>query len=178
MENPRPEKVAIVEELDERLANSAAVVLTEYRGLKVSDLEALRRALGSAGGSFKVYKNTLVKFAARNAGLEGMVSQLEGPTALAFAETDVVEVAKVLKEFAKTNPALVIKGGVLGDSVISGAEALALADLPSREVLLAQLAGLMAAPMRNFAALLNALPQNFAYALSALVDKKNSEEAA
>ncbi len=178
MENPRPEKVAIVEELDERLANSAAVVLTEYRGLKVSELEALRRALGSAGGSFKIYKNTLVKFAARNAGLEGMVPHLDGPTALAFAETDAVEVAKVLKEFAKTNPALVIKGGVLGDSVISGAEALALADLPSREILLAQLAGLIAAPMRNFASLLNALPQNFAYALSALADKKKSEEAA
>ena len=178
MDNPRPEKVAIVEELNEKFASSPAVVLTEYRGLKVSELEALRRALAKAGGSFKVYKNTLVKFAADTAGLQSLAPLLEGPTALAFVESDVVEVAKVLREFGKANAALVVKGGVLGKSVVGGKEALSLADLPSREVLLAQFAGLLATPLRNMANLLNALPQNFAYALSALVDQKKGEEAA
>ncbi len=177
MENPRPAKVAIVEELNEKFAGASAVVLTEYRGLKVSELEKLRHALVQAGGSFKVYKNTLVKFATDNAGIDGVTPFLEGPTALAFVDSDVVAVAKVLRDFAKANPSLVIKAGILGESVISAADTVALADLPSREVLLSQLAGLIAAPMRNFASLLNALPQNFAYALSALVEKK-SEEAA
>lgn len=177
MDNPRPEKVAIVEELNAKFASSSAVVLTEYRGLKVADIEKLRHALVQSGGSFKVYKNTLVKFATDNAGINGVSSYLEGPTALAFVDSDVVEVAKVLRDFSKANPSLVIKAGILGESVISAADTVALAELPSREVLLSQLAGLMAAPMRNFASLLNALPQNFAYALSALVEKK-SEEAA
>ena len=177
MENPRPEKVAIVEELNAKFASSSAVVLTEYRGLKVSDLEKLRQTLVQAGGSFKVYKNTLVKFAASNAGLVGIDPFLEGPTALAFVSADVVDVAKVLKDFSKANPSLVIKAGVLGNKVISGEDALALADLPSREVLLSQFAGLLASPLVSFASLLKAVPQNFAYALSALVDKKNEEAA-
>ncbi len=177
MDNPRPEKVAIVEELNAKFASSSAVLLTEYRGLKVADIEKLRHALVQAGGSFKVYKNTLVKFAADNAGINGVSSYLEGPTALAFVDSDVVEVAKVLRDFSKANPSLVIKAGILGESVISAADTAALAELPSRDILLSQFAGLLAAPMRNFASLLNALPQNFAYALSALVDKK-SEEAA
>ncbi|KJF18596.1 MULTISPECIES: 50S ribosomal protein L10 [Acidithrix] len=177
MDNPRPDKVAIVEELNQKFASSAAVVVAEYRGLKVSDLEALRRSLALAGGSFKVYKNTLVKRSADAAGLEGLAAYLDGPTALAFVETDVVEVAKVLKEFTKTHPLLVVKAGVLGNSVIDAKGALALAELPSREALLGQLAGVMAAPMRDFASVLKALPQNFAYALSALVDKQTEEAA-
>lgn len=177
MENPRPNKVAIVDELNKKFASSSAVVLTEYRGLKVSDLEKLRTQLASAGGSFKIYKNTLVKRAAEATGVSGVVVFLEGPTALTFVDSDVVEVAKVLKEFSKTNPNLIIKAGLLGSSVISAKDALALAELPSREALLAQLAGLIAAPMRNFASLLNAVPQNFAYALSALIEKENDKAA-
>ena len=177
MENPRPGKVAIVEELTERFNASAAVILTEYRGLKVSDLENLRRQLKGVGGSFKVYKNTLIKIAAHEAGLEGLDGYLEGPTALAFVESDAVEVAKVVKDFAKANANLVVKAGFLGSSVIDGAGALALAELPSRDVLLGQIAGVMAAPMRDFAYVLKALPQNFAYALSALVDKRRDEAA-
>ncbi len=175
MENPRPGKVAIVEELTEKLSTSAAVMLTEYRGLKVSELEKLRTQLTSAGGSFKIYKNTLVRRATDARGMVGVAEFLEGPTALAFIDADVVEVAKVLKEFSKSNPNLVIKAGVLAGTVISAKDAVALADLPSREVLLSQLAGLIAAPMRNFASILNALPQNFAYALSALLEKKDQE---
>lgn len=176
MENPRPAKVAIIDELNAKLSSSAAVVLTEYRGLKVSELESLRTKLAQAGGSFKIYKNTLVKRATDASGLDEVGAFLKGPTALAFVDTDVVEVAKVLRDFSKSNPYLVIKAGVLGTSVISAKDAIALADLPSREVLLSQLAGLIAAPMRNFASLLNALPQNFAYALSALIEKKTSDE--
>ncbi|MDA8026196.1 MAG: 50S ribosomal protein L10 [Actinomycetota bacterium] len=177
MENPRPGKVAIVEELTERLNASAAVILTEYRGLKVSDLENLRRQLKGVGGSFKIYKNTLIRIAAHEVGLEGLDGYLEGPTALAFVESDAVEVAKIVKEFAKGHPSLIVKAGVLGTSVIDGAGALALAELPSRDVLLGQIAGVMAAPMRDFAYVLKALPQNFAYALSALVEKRGDEAA-
>jgi large subunit ribosomal protein L10 len=121
MENPRPEKVAVVEEVRDRLDGSSAALLTEYRGLDVGSISELRRALRAAGGDYKVYKNTLVRFAARDLGLE-IEDMLTGPTAIAFVTErpdgspgDAVDVAKALKDFAKTNPALVVKGGLLGD---------------------------------------------------------------
>jgi len=139
MENPRPEKVAVVDEVQERLTNASAALLTEYRGLDVSALGELRRALRQAGGDYKVYKNTLVRFAARNAGLE-LDELLTGPTAIAFVGVrpdgepgDAVLVAKALRDFARTNPALVVKGGVMADKALSAAEARALADVePAR----------------------------------------------
>jgi large subunit ribosomal protein L10 len=170
MENPRPEKVAVVEEVRAKLESADAAVLTEYRGLNVSDTAALRRALREAGGEYKIYKNTLVRFAARDLGLE-IDDLLTGPTAIAFIDGDPVAVAKALKEFAKTNPALVIKGGLIGDKALSEADVKALADVEPREVLLAKLAGAMAAPMQQFAGLLEALPRNFAYGLKALIDQ-------
>ncbi|MCU1378650.1 MAG: ribosomal protein [Acidimicrobiales bacterium] len=170
MENPRPEKVAVVDEVRAKLDSSDAAVLTEYRGLNVSATAELRRALRDAGGEFKVYKNTLVRIAARELGLE-IDALLTGPTAIAFIDGDPVNVAKALRDFAKTNPALVIKGGLLGDSVIDEKGVTALADLEPREVLLAKLAGALAAPMQQFAGLLEALPRNFAYGLKALIDQ-------
>src|SRR5437588_8322369 len=170
-ENPRPEKVAVVNEVKERLESSAAVLLTEYRGLKVSELAELRRALRTAGGDYKVYKNTLVRFAVRDLGLEGLEELLVGPTALAFVDGDAAAVAKALRDFSRTNPNLVLKGGMLGTKSLSADEARSLAELPSREVLLARFAGLLAAPMQQFAGLLQALPRNMAYGLQALVDK-------
>jgi len=170
MENPRPEKVAVVEEVRAKFEAADAAVLTEYRGLNVSATAELRRALRDAGGEYKIYKNTLVRFAARDLGLE-IEDLLTGPTAIAFIDGDPVAVAKALKEFAKTNPALVIKGGLLGEKTLSEADIKALADVEPREVLLAKLAGAMAAPMQQFAGLLEALPRNLAYGLKALIDQ-------
>ncbi len=175
MENPRPEKVAVVNEVRKRLSESDAVLLTEYRGIKVSEMAQLRAALRQAGGEYTVYKNTLVRFAARELGLD-LEDQLTGPTAIAFVPTggggDPVSVAKALREFAKGNPNLVIKGGVLGEKLLSAGDADALADVAPREELLARLAGLMAAPMQQFAGLLQAVPRSFAYGLAALIEQK------
>jgi large subunit ribosomal protein L10 len=178
MENPRPEKVAVVEEVRERLDSTSAALLTEYRGLDVAAISDLRRALREAGGDYKIYKNTLVRFAARDLGLE-LEELLIGPTAIAFITEkpdgtpgDAVDVAKALRDFARTNPSLVVKGGVLGTKPLTADEAKALADVEPREVLLAKLAGALAAPMVQFAGLLEALPRNFAYGLKALIDQQ------
>jgi large subunit ribosomal protein L10 len=174
MDNPRPEKVAVVDEVRQRFNDSDAVLLTEYRGINVGELATLRRALRDAGGEYKVYKNTLVRFAARDLGLD-LDDQLTGPTAIAFVPTggggDPVTVAKALRDFAKANPNLVVKGGVLGEKLLSADDAKALADVAPREELLARLAGLIAAPMVQFAGLLQAVPRDFAYGLAALIEK-------
>jgi large subunit ribosomal protein L10 len=168
---PRPEKVAVVDEVRGKLAGAGAAILTEYRGLKVAELETLRRSLRQAGGEYKIYKNTLVRFATRDLGIEGLEALLVGPTAIAFADADVPAVAKALRDFSRINPLLVVKGGVMGSNILSARDAAALAEIPSREVLLAQLAGLIAAPLQQFAGLLQALPRNFAYGLKALIDQ-------
>ncbi len=170
MDNPRPEKVAVVEEVRGHFDEADAAILTEYRGLTVTEISNLRRALRPAGGEYKVYKNTLVRFAARDLGLD-IESMLEGPTAIAFVKGDAVTVAKALRDFAKTNPKLVVKGGLLGEKVLDAKDTAALADVAPREVLLARLAGGIAAPMVQFAGLLQALPRNFAYGLKALIDQ-------
>ncbi len=171
MENPRPEKVAVVGEVRGRLSSANAALLTEYRGLKVDELAQLRQAIRAAGGEYKIYKNTLVRLAVADLGLSDLDHLLTGPTAVAFVDGDAVMVAKALREFARAQPALVVKGGVLGTRVLSAADAGALADVAPREVVLAQLAGALAAPLRQFAGLLAAVPRNFAYGLSALVQK-------
>ncbi|MDQ1397787.1 MAG: large subunit ribosomal protein, partial [Acidimicrobiaceae bacterium] len=178
MDNPRPEKVAVVDEVRGRLSAASAAILTEYRGLKVKDLATLRRSLREAGGEYHVYKNTLVRFAARDLGLDSLDALLEGPTAITFIDGDAAAVAKALRDYARTNPNLVVKGGVLGDKVLSAADTTALADLPPREVLLARIAGGLAAPMQQMASLLATLPRNFAYALKALVEKGGADPGA
>lgn len=175
MGEPRPEKVAVVDEVRSRLSSSNGALLTEYRGLKVSELAALRRSLAEAGGDYKIYKNTLVRRAAAELGLAELDPLLVGPTAIAFVDGDAVSVAKSLRDFARGNPSLTIKGGVLGSSVLSAADAGALADVAPREVVLAQLAGALAAPLQKMAGLLQALPRNFAYGLSALVQQREKE---
>jgi large subunit ribosomal protein L10 len=171
---PRPEKVAVVEEVRGRFADASAAILTEYRGLKVKEISVLRRQLTAAGGEYKIYKNTLVRRAASEDGLDSILPLLEGPTAIAFIRDDVAAVAKVLRDFARTNPHLVVKGGLLGRDLLDTARTNALADLPSREVLLAQIAGALAAPLRQMAGLLKAVPQNFAYGLSALIEQRKA----
>ncbi len=175
MDNPRPEKVAVVDEVRQQFEQSDAAILTEYRGLKVKDLAGLRRSLRSNGGEYKIYKNTLVRLAAKESGLDALEEMLVGPTGITFIEGDAAAVAKVLRDYSRTNPLLLIKGGVLGEKIIGPQETAALAELPSREILLAQLAGAIAAPMQQFAALLKALPQNLAYGLAALRDQKAAE---
>lgn len=177
MENPRPEKVAVVDEVKDKFQTADAVIITEYRGLTVRDLQDLRTSLREAGGEYRVYKNTLVRRATTSLDLD-LDEQLLGPTALTFVGEkadgtpgDVVTVAKALKSFAKSNPLLVLKGGVLGDSLLDQAALSRLAEVAPREELLARLAGGMAAPMQNFASLLNAIPQKMAYALQALIEQ-------
>ena len=171
MENPRPAKVAVVNEVRDRLSSSDGAILTEYRGLNVTDLANLRRSLREAGGQYKNYKNTLVRFAVRELGLQDLEEMLLGPTAIAFVEGDAAAVAKSLRDFARGNPNLVIKGGVLGETILSAKDASALAELPSRDQLLAQLAGAMAAPLQQLAGLMAAIPRNFAYGIRALADQ-------
>ena len=171
MDNPRPEKVAVVDEVRAKLTAADAALLTEYRGLNVAATSALRRSLTDAGGEYKIYKNTLVRFAARDLGLE-LDEMLTGTTAIAFVAGDPVNVAKALRDFSKGNPALVVKGGLLGDKVLDADDVRALAEVEPREVLLARLAGAIAAPMQQFASLLQAVPRGFAYGLKALIEEK------
>jgi len=175
---PRADKVAIVEEITAKLNDSVAVFVSEYRGMSVGQLADLRSPLRDAGAEHKVYKNTLARIAATDAGFESLNEYLLGPTALTFVTGDSVAAAKALLDQSKANPLLVIKGGVLGDAPMTADDVKALASLPSREVLLAQLAGALQAPLVKTAGLLQSLPRNFAYGLSALIDQKAAAEAA
>src|SRR4051812_6291247 len=136
----RPDKAAAVAELTEHFRGSSAAVLTEYRGLTVAQLKELRRSLGE-GATYAVVKNTLTKIAAREAGVQGLEDLLNGPSAIAFVKGDPVDAAKGLRNFTRANPLLVIKGGVLEGKPLTAAEINRLADLESREVLLARAAG-------------------------------------
>jgi len=173
-ENPRAEKVAVVDEVAAKLSSADAVIITEYRGLKVGQLAGLRRQLRDAGGEYKVFKNTLAKLGAKKAGVEGLDEMLLGPSGITFVNGDVAAVAKALRDAAKANPLLVIKGGSMGGKVLSTKDVEALAELPSREVLLAMFAGALQAPLVKTAGLLQALPRNFAYGLKALIDQKEA----
>jgi large subunit ribosomal protein L10 len=170
------EKVAAVAELTERFKDSSGAVLTEYRGLTVAQLAELRRSLGDHA-TFAVVKNTLTKIAVNEAGLgDELSSLLAGPSAIAFVDGDVVEAAKGLRDFAKANPLLVIKGGVLDGKAMTPAEITKLADLEPREVLLAKLAGAMKASLAGAAATFNALPVQMAQLAEALRVKRAAAE--
>ena len=177
MSTVRSEKEAVVAEIREKLQASDAAILTEYRGLTVTELATLRTSLRGVGAEYRVYKNTLARFAAREAGAEGLDEMLKGPCALTFVQGDVAAVAKTLKEFSKTQPLLVIRGGVVSNKAVTSKDIETLADLPSREVMLSQLAGLIKAPLVKTAGLLQALPRNTAYGLKALIDQKENEAA-
>ncbi len=172
MDNPRAEKVAVVAEVRAKLAGAQAALLADYRGLTVKDLSALRDSLAGAGATVGIYKNTLVRFAARELGIDALGPLLTGPTAITFVEGDAAAAAKALRDFSRANPLLIVKGGLLGDKVVDAAGAKALADLPSREVLLSQIAGLLQAPLQQMANLLEAVPRSFAYGLMALIDAR------
>ena len=174
----REDKVSAVAELTDRFQSSEGAVLTEYRGLTVSQLAELRGNLGGSA-TFTVVKNTLTKIAATEAGVASEIeSLLSGPSAIAFVQGDVVEAAKGLRDFSRTNPLLVIKGGVLDGKAISPADIERLADLEPREVLLAKLAGDMKASMAKAAAVFNALPVQMAQLAEALRAKLEAEGGA
>ncbi|HEY1829860.1 MAG TPA: 50S ribosomal protein L10 [Acidimicrobiales bacterium] len=168
------EKVAIVDEVQTRLRASVASIVSEYRGLSVAELKDLRIALANAGGDYRVFKNTLVRRAITDSEYQPLAEYLEGPTALTFVEGDVSAVAKALRDFSRANPLLVIKGGLADGSLLSSSELNALAELPPRDVLLARIAGALAAPLQQMAGLLQALPRNLAYGLSALIDQREA----
>jgi large subunit ribosomal protein L10 len=174
----RPEKVAVVEQITAKLRDSNAVFVTEYRGMSVGQMADLRAALRPNDAEHKVYKNSLAKLAVREAGVDGLDDLLVGPTALTFVQGDIAAAAKALRDVARTNPLLVLKGGVLGESVLSADDVKALADLPSRDELLAKLAGGLQAPLVKTAGLLQALPRNFAYGLSALIEQRSESDTA
>jgi large subunit ribosomal protein L10 len=172
--SPNPEKISAVAEITEHFTNSSAAVITEYRGLTVKQVTDLRRSLGK-GTTYAVVKNTLTKRAAADAGVAIDDSLLVGPTAIAFVTGDPVEAAKGLRDFAKTNPLLVIKGGVLDGKTLSPAEINKIADLESREVLLAKLAGAIKALPARAAALFQAPLTQMARLAKALEEKKPAE---
>ena len=178
MDNPRADKVAVVNEVRDRMEAADGALLTEYRGLTVTELAELRRELAAAGGDYKVYKNTLVRLAVAGTPGAGVSDLLTGPTAIAFVQGDVSAVAKALRDFARTNPHLIVKGGVVGSSIMTAADIEVLAELPSREALLAQFAGALSAPLQQLAGLIQALPRNLAYGISALIDQKRAEGGA
>jgi large subunit ribosomal protein L10 len=168
----RPEKVAVVEEIRTKLDEADAAVLTEYRGLSVHDLADLRASLRPTGTQYKVFKNTLARRAIEGRGLDEITDLFEGPVAIAFVHGDAAAAAKALREFGRNHDALVLKGGLLGERVITPNEIEALAELPSREVILTQIAGLFQQPLTRAAGLFQAFTRNFAYGVQALIDQR------
>lgn len=174
-------KAAVIADIKARLDGADAAVLTEYRGLTVTDIANLRAALRPAATDYKIFKNTLARRAAIDAGLDELVETLEGPVAIAFVRKDggdPVTAAKALRDFAKANPNLIVKGGILGPRVLSVADIDALADVPPRDVILARLAGGFQAPLVKAAGLFQAFTRNFAYGLKAYIDTRPEEAVA
>jgi large subunit ribosomal protein L10 len=170
----RPEKAAAVAEIAEAFRGSSAAVLTEYRGLSVKQISDLRVALG-ADTTYSVVKNTLTKIAAADAGVTGIDALLEGPTAVAFIQGEPVQAAKALRDFAKANPVLIVKGGVMDGRTISAEEIAKLASLESREVLLGKMAGALLASLTNAARLFNAPLAQAARVVGALQAKAEAD---
>ena len=173
----RPDKAAAVAELTDLFRESNAAVLTEYRGLTVAQLKQLRRAL-SGNATYAVVKNTLTSIAAKQAGVDVSDAHLAGPSAIAFVTGDPVEAAKGLRDFAKANPALIIKGGVLEGRALTAADVTKLADLDSREVLLAKTAGVLKAKLFQAAYLFTAPASQAVRTIEALREKQASGETA
>jgi large subunit ribosomal protein L10 len=171
-------KVEVVDEVKTRMSAATASIVSEYRGLTVAELADLRHALAAVGGDYKIFKNTLVRRAIDGGEYQPLGEYLSGPSALTFVQGDISAVAKALRDFSRANPHLVIKGGLADGSLLSTSDLAALADLPPREVLLARLAGALAAPMTQMAGLLKALPQNLAYGISALIEQQGGVDEA
>lgn len=173
---PRPEKVQAVAEIKEQIEGARAVYLTEFRGLTVSQLQTLRRALRETGADYKVVKMTLAKRAADELGIEGISEHLAGPTALTFAHDDAVATAKALKDASKENENLVLKAGIMSGDILLPEQVSKLAEIEPREVLLAKIASGAKAPLFKAAGMFAAFNRNAANMFSQLLDKKESGE--
>jgi len=174
MNAQRTHKVEVVDEVKTRVSAASASIVSEYRGLTTAELAELRTSLAAAGGDYRIFKNTLVRIAIDGGEYQPLAEYLNGPSALTFVQGDISAVAKALRDFSRNNPLLVIKGGLADGSLLSPSDLAALADLPPRDVLLARLAGALAAPMQQMAGLLQALPRNMAYGLSALIEQRQA----
>ena len=172
----KPTKVETVSEIADKFRNSSAAVITEYSGLTVSQITTLRRSLGT-GATYRVAKNTLVKRAAADAGVQGLEELFVGPTAIAFVTGEPVDAAKAIRDFAKDNKGLVIKGGYMDGRPLSVDEVTQIADLDSREVLLAKLAGAMKGNLAKAAGLFAAPASQVARLAAALQEKKSGSQA-
>ena len=177
MHDIRPEKANKVAELKDLLSSSKGVILVDYAGLNVADDTELRKQMREAGIKYLVAKNTFLRIAAKEAGLEGLDAYLEHNTAVAFSPEDPVAPAKILNDFSKKHEALQLKCGALDGKVISVEEVKALAELPSREELLAKLLGSMQAPISGAVNVLQGVIRNFVYVVDAVREKKEKESA-
>jgi large subunit ribosomal protein L10 len=175
---PKPEKIARVAELRQRIEGSAALLLAEYRGLTVSEIMDLRRSLREVETSFRVVKNTLMQRAAGDAGIDDLKALLAGPSAVAFVSGDPVAAAKAIKTAAKQFPTLVLKGGYMDGQLLSAEDANGLADLESREMMLSKIAGMMKSEMSRAAAMFVAAQSRFLSLLEAYKEKVPGEPAA
>ena len=168
---PTQEKAKAIDELAELLQRAQLAVLTDYRGLKVGDLQSLRATLRPVGAEFHIAKNTLTRIAAERVGIDGLTPILEGPLALVFAYEDVVGASKAITDFARTSRILTVKAGVLDNRVIPARDVEALASMPSREVLLGRTLGLMTSPMARTVSVLSGPSRSLAYVLKARADQ-------
>lgn len=168
---PTSAKAKTIDELTEQLSNAKLIVLTDYRGLRVADLQDLRTNLRKTGGEIRVAKNTLTRIAAENAGITGLEPLLEGPLAIGFSSDDVVGFSKALTDFARTSRILTIRAGVLDKNVITVADVEALSTMPSKEVLQGKLLGLLQSPMARTVGVLSGPSRSVAYLLKARADQ-------
>lgn len=172
----RKEKEKKVQEIKEDLQSASVIVLTDYRGLNVVQINNLRRMLQEEGIRYKVVKNTLTRMAAKEAGMEGLVQFLDGPTAIAYGEDDPVTPIKLLAKFSRDNEELEIKGGVVENAFLSHQDLVRLSELPPKEVLLSQVAGSFQAPLTGFLYVLQANLRGLVYALNGVKEQKEKEE--
>lgn len=175
---PTSAKAKTIDELTEQLSTAKLIVLTDYRGLRVADLQDLRTNLRKSGGEFRVAKNTLTRIAAANAGIDGLDSYLEGPLAIGLANDDIVGFAKTLTDFARSSRILTIRGGVLDSAFIDADQVEAIATLPSKEQLQGKLLGLLQSPMSRTLSVLSGPSRSVAYLLQARADQLGGGAAA
>lgn len=174
----KTQKVDAVERLRQSIAAQNGAVVVENLGLTVAEVTRLRKTLREVDVEFRVVKNTLIRLAAKDTGFEPMSDAFVGPTAVGFARTDPVALAKAMKEFAAGNPKIRLKAGYLDGKVLSGKEVEALADLPPREILLGKLVGALASPMRRLAQAISDPPRKLVYALHSIREKQSCQQTA
>lgn len=174
---PRADKVAVVDEVRERFAEAEAVLFTEYRGLDVTEMADLRGRLIDADCRYKIFKNTLVRRALTDDAPDGVMDLLGGPTALAFCGRDPSAAAKALRTFAADHEALIIKGGILAGTLLTDAQVRELADLPSRDDLMAEVLGVLAAPLGALASMMNNLIGEMSGLVQALIDQSSTDSS-